>query len=147
MPQAPYPAAYPYATTAAPQPVPQAQVLLSAPPVAVDSGSRGLRIGGIVCGAAGLVLIGTGVIFYAQATSLSDSVAKAKTFNPSDYDSGKQAETLQWVAYGLGGAALGTGLVLYLLGRPSSGAGNQARLSLAPVLLPDGGGIATGGTF
>jgi hypothetical protein len=147
--QTPYPGASQYPATAAPYPpwpAPASGVVANAP-ATVDSGSRSLRIAGIVCGAAGLVSIGAGVVFYIRASSLSDSVANARTFNPSDNDSGKQAETLQWVSYGVGGLAVGTGILLYILGRPSQRPTSYATFQASPMLLRDGAGISAGGIF
>jgi hypothetical protein len=116
-------------------------------PAQTNTGSSGLRTAGIVCGAVGVASIVTAVVFYLHARSLSDSVSHAASFNPSDNDSGKQAETLQWVFYSVGGAAVGTGLLLYLLGRSSPSANAYATFQASPAVFPGGGGVSAGGTF
>jgi hypothetical protein len=117
------------------------------PPPPASTGSRPLRITGMVCGAAGLASIATGVIFYARARSLSASVASAQAFSPSDDAAGNQAETLQWVFYSAGGVAVGVGMVLYFLGRPSASADSHVALQVSPMLLRGGAGVSAGGTF
>jgi hypothetical protein len=129
------------------QPARMQLAMLPPAPVVMTSGGRGLRISGIVCGLLGVSSVGTGVYFYFRARSLSDSVASAGTFSPSDNNSGKQAETMQWVFYSVGGAALTVGTVLYLLGRPSSAANNHAKLEASPLLLRGGGGVSARGAF
>ena len=81
----------------------------------VSSGS-GLRVAGIACGALGVAAIGTAIYFYTRATSLSDRISSSDTPSAADFKSGKNAETMQWVFYGVGTAALATGSVLYCLG-------------------------------
>jgi hypothetical protein len=125
-------------------PVQQPDVSGSAAP-AVHPG-RGLRIGGIACGLVGLAAVGTGVYFYTQASYYSDKVAKQAVRNPSDEDAGVRAETMQWVFYGIGGAALATGTVLYLLGRNQAAKGD-GRVAVAPLLGPGLAGLSAQGAF
>jgi hypothetical protein len=111
-----------------------------------SSKGSGLRIAGIACGVLGLASIGTAIYYYyARATSLSDQVSTANPASPSDYQAGKDAETRQWVFYGVGGAAIATGAVLYLLGHSQSAA--PAQVSLAPVLGPGSAGLSARGRF
>jgi len=104
----------------------------------------GLRIAGIACGALGLASIGTAIYYYTRATSLSDKVTGANPASPSDYQAGKDAETMQWVFYGVGAAALATGTVLYLLGYSQA---TPAQVSLAPILGPRSAGLSVQGGF
>jgi hypothetical protein len=109
------------------------------------SPGRGLRVAGIVCGAVGLASIGTGVYFYARAKAYSDRVSSARTWNSSDYQAGKDAETMQWVFYGIGAGATITGAVLYLVGRLASV--GPVNVSVAPILVPGAAGIGAQGVF
>ena len=104
----------------------------------------GLRIAGITCGALGLASIGTAVYYYTRATSLSDKVTNANPASPSDYQAGKDAETMQWVFYSVGAGALATGVALYLLGYSQA---TPAQVSLAPILGPRTAGLSARGGF
>ena len=105
---------------------------------------RGLRIAGMACGAAGLVSVGIGIYYYARARSLSDSVTGSQHPKASDDQAGRDAQTMQWVFYGIGAGALATGTVLYLLGWPSKESG---RTVAAPIMGPGLVGISAQGTF
>ena len=104
----------------------------------------GLRIAGITCGALGLASIGTAVYYYTRATSLSDKVTGANPASPSDYQAGKDAETMQWVFYSVGAGALVTGAALYLLGYSQA---TPAQVGLAPMLGPRSAGLSARGGF
>jgi cell division septation protein DedD len=112
-------------------------------------GSRGLRIAGIATGAGGLLFMAGGIYMGVRASSLSDEVSRdankqpAGTYQSSKYDDGKLAETLQWVGYGVGAAALVGGAVLYWLGLPKSESTSQSRMSM--VALPEVGAGCVGG--
>ena len=135
----PAPAAVVAPTTAA------ASVEQAVPVSATPTGSgRGLRIAGMACGAAGLVSVGIGIYYYTRARSLSDSVSNSQSPKASDDQAGRDAQTMQWVFYGIGAGALATGTVLYLLGWPSKESG---RTVAAPIMGPGLVGISAQGTF
>jgi tetratricopeptide (TPR) repeat protein len=115
-------------------------------PVSTTPGGneRGLRIAGIACGAAGLASVGIAIYYYTRARSLSDSVTKSQTPKASDDQAGRDAQTMQWVFYGIGAGALATGTVLYLLGWPPNPAG---RTVATPIVGPGLVGISAQGTF
>jgi len=122
-----------------------AEVTQPTPGPEPSSSGHGLRVAGIVCGVAGLASIGTAIYFYTRAVSLSDKVSNSDAPD-SDYRSGKNAETMQWVFYSVGAGALATGGVLYLLGWPSSAAG-QAATGVTPMFGPGIAGLSAQGTF
>jgi hypothetical protein len=99
-----------------------------------------------VCGAAGLVSVGTGVYYWSRASSLSDSANNATVFNQADYDQGKRAETMQWIFYGIGAAAVATGAGLFVYDRwlPSA---KKTGVSLVPLMGPGGPGLQAHGAF
>ena len=68
------------------------------------------------------------------------------TPDPSDDSAGKNAETMQWVFYGIGGAAIGTGALLYALGWPRADK-NPPRAGIVPMLGPGLAGISARGAF
>ena len=99
-----------------------------------------------MCGAAGVASIGTAVYFYTRATSLSDRISGSDAPTSSDYQAGKDAETMQWVFYGVGAAALATGAILYWLGSSSSASAPTATV-VAPIVGPGIAGLSAQGTF
>jgi tetratricopeptide (TPR) repeat protein len=121
------------------------QVAAGSTPTPSHSG-RGLRIAGLISAVVGVGATATGVYFYTRAKSYSDKVSNEPVRNPSDESAGKNAETMQWVFYGLGGVALATGTVLYVLGWP--GADNPgATAGIAPLVAPGLAGISAQGVF
>jgi tetratricopeptide (TPR) repeat protein len=115
-------------------------------PAVPRSSGRGLRTAGVVCGAAGLASIGTAIYYYTRARSFSDKVSNAVTPNTSDEQAGKNAETMQWVFYGVGAGALATGTLLYLLGWPTADA-SRSLAGVAPMIGPGLAGISAHGAF
>lgn len=107
---------------------------------------RHLRVAAVVCGAVGIVALGTGVYYWTRARSLSDSANRTLVYDQATYDDGKRAETMQWIFYGTGAAAVATGAGLYLYSRRIS-APKQPQVSLAPVAAPGVAGLAAVGTF
>jgi tetratricopeptide (TPR) repeat protein len=107
---------------------------------------RGLRIGGIAAGAAGLGSIAVGMYYYSRAKSLSDQVTRSAHSPASDDQAGRDAVTKQWVFYSVGAAALAGGAVLYWLGWRSADAG-RTTATIAPLFGPGLAGIATQGAF
>ena len=107
---------------------------------------RGLRIAGIVSGAVGVASIATGVAFGLKARSLSNQVAGATTFNPSDDSAGLRDAKLQWVFYGVGAVVGAVGGVLYYLGVRAART-TPSGVSLGPVLGPGTAGVSAMGVF
>jgi Tetratricopeptide repeat len=107
---------------------------------------RGLRIAGIVTGAVGVASIATGVAFGLKARSLSNQVASATTFNPSDDSAGLRDAKLQWVFYGVGAVVGAVGGVLYYLGVRAART-TPSGVSLGPVLGPGTAGVSAMGVF
>jgi tetratricopeptide (TPR) repeat protein len=152
------PEAQPAPTTASPPPeqpgqaTPASTATTSGPAAAVaDAPSpaprgRGLRIAGIVCGAVGAAEIVLGVAYGLQARSLSNKVAGAQTFNPSDDSAGLRDEKLQWSFLG-GGLLVGAvGGVLYYFGVRAART-TPSGVSLAPVVGPGTAGVSAMGVF
>jgi len=110
--------------------------------VAAPQGSY-LRVAGISCAVVGLASLATGVYFYTRATSLSDQITNSHTPSASDFQAGKDAQTMQWVFYGVGAATLATGSILYYLGW-RAGHGDTA---FAPMVAPGVAGLSAKGAF
>lgn len=133
---------------ALPAPVPIPPGAVAARAVPQDTGAkregRGLRIAGVACGAVGAASIATAIYFYTRARSMSDKVSNHPIVDSSDYQAGKDAETLQWVFYGIGAAAVATGATLYGLGLSAAAPSN---VSLAPIVGPGLAAISARGAF
>lgn len=136
--------------------IPVSQVIASQPstPVTIAVGPptplteptmRPLRIAGLVCASAGLASIGAGIYYYTQARSFSDKISSETTWNPSDNQAGKNAQTMQWVFYGIGAAATATGALLFILGSRDSA--TSTTVALSPILAPNSAGLSAKGSF
>lgn len=79
-----------------------------------DRGGR-WRTAGIATAAAGAGFLGGGLLFGLSARSASTDVSHQ--FDASQDSAGRRDETLQWVAYGVGAAAIATGAWLFFHGR------------------------------
>jgi hypothetical protein len=138
------PAALPVPTP--PEQPPSATITTTETAAPVAQPGRTLRIAGIVCGAVGVTVVGTGAIFGLRARSLSTKVTNSSKFNPSDDSAGSRAETMQWVFYGVGAGAVVAGATLYYLGVRATRTAPSS-VSLAPVLGPGTVGVAAMGVF
>lgn len=137
----------PKAELSLPPPVPptaEVHAGVASPTEAAQNAGRGLRIAGVTCGVVGAASVATAIYFYTRARSYSDKVSDQDVPNPSDDSAGKTAETMQWVFYGVGGAALATGAVLYTLGWQ---AGNSQGTAIAPLFGNGVAGISAQGAF
>jgi tetratricopeptide (TPR) repeat protein len=137
----------PAAVTPAPAPAAPSPGMEAKLPIAIapaptnDDTGRSFRVAGIATGAAGVALLATGLGFGIAASSASDAVGAM--WDPDKDKAGNRYETLQWVGYGLGAAALGTGIFLYAYGHasaePKQAAGWQIRTAFGGK---GGGGVA-----
>jgi tetratricopeptide (TPR) repeat protein len=136
----------PVASLAAAQPQTGAPAgtLTAAPETAPAARSgRALRIAGIACGAVGVAAIGAGVGFALKTRSISSDEAKNGPTKAQE-DDRKKYETLGWISYGVGAAALATGAVLYLLGWPSD---PSTTVALLPSANAAGATVILGRSF
>jgi tetratricopeptide (TPR) repeat protein len=127
-----------------PQPAPVYVQAQAAPAPPATQPGQGLRIAGIITGAAGLAAVTAAIVCGAEAKAYSDSIEKGTRFDPNIADTGKLFETMQWVSYGVGAALLATGAVLYGFGAASA---NSPSVALAPTVLPGGAGVSAQGAF
>jgi hypothetical protein len=112
-------------------------------PAAVADSGRPLRIAGLATAGAGVAALAAGAVFGLQARSKGDSVSTANRFDPNADSAGRRAQTLQYVFYGIGGAAVATGAVLFYFGIDRS----DERAALAPVVTPGGFALVARGRF
>ena len=131
----------------APLPVPPPTTVVHDRPVPpASSPGRGLRIAGIIVGAVGVAGVATGIVFGLHATSLHDEAVKSgSVYDNSKYQSAKTYKDLQWVALGVGGAAIVTGGVLYFLGATAKSSDQE--VAILPLVGPGMGGAAFSGAF
>jgi hypothetical protein len=132
VPQPVAPVAVPLPPPPAPAPTP---VLPPAAPARDVDRGQGLRTAGIVTGVLGLAGLGLGVF------------CSVKTHNVANDDELNSFKTLGIVSYAAGGAALVTGLTLYLAGWSMEGDSDGPAVSLAPVLGPSHGSLVLSGRF
>jgi hypothetical protein len=113
----------------------------SKPEPSASDGSRGkrLRLAGIISAAVGVAAIGTGVGLALKANSLS-----ATDYSRSREDERASLKTWSIVGYGVGAAAIVTGVVLYIVGRPSE---QSSSVAILPVIAPDGASVLLNGRF
>jgi hypothetical protein len=158
---APPPAATP-GTEAAPAPNPVAQPEPQPPPPAVvfrpaaappPERSRNLRTAAVALGVLGVAGVTTGIVSTLQVRSLETEVETAKIgqfTGPRLIEQQEKAhkfETLQWVGYGVGAAALGGAVVCLVLdSRESADQASAVRLigTLGPDRRP---GLVLAGRF
>jgi hypothetical protein len=113
--------------------------------VASNDTGKGLRMAGVAVVVAGIASVGTAIYYYTRARDMSDKVSTSAQPTLSDQQAGKDAETMQWIFYSIGGAAVAGGTVLYLVGNSASRRGSVA--SVAPILGPNLVGLAAQGAF
>ncbi len=98
--------------------------------------------------AGGVALAGVGTLFYLQAGDKYDTLNNGGTSGPTVADpdavakDGRRAQTLSRVAFGLGAAAIGAGVVMFLL--PGDG---EAKVQPSAAMVPGGGMVGLSGTL
>ena len=117
-------------------PIQEPPATLTTPPPVVESGSP-LRTTGIVVGGVGLATLATAVILNLKANQLADS---------GDGSGQKTYRNAALTCYGVGGAAVAAGVVMYLLGHKAAGAPSTG-VALFPMWTPDGATLALRGDF
>lgn len=116
------------------------------PPVApLDNEGKGLRIAGLITGSVGLIGLGVGgVIFWEHNRKVNEY--DRMTVRPDDAESNlRQLKTLSLVGFGVGGAAVLTGVFMYYFGW--KGHASTAISSAVVVPTPEGMCVVLKGTF
>jgi hypothetical protein len=134
---------------AAVAPMPAATVMVAAPAAPGPHGDgRGLRVGGVISAAVGVAALGTGIALNLKANSMASDLEKPFNYSRSADSDRKTYKTMAWVGYGVGAAALTTGVVLYLLGRRNTDEPVGAvSLTLTPAIATSGAGATLAGSF
>jgi hypothetical protein len=144
-------------------PAQDAQSTGMAAPVEADvsapagGGGSGQRVVGLVLGGVGLAGIATGTIFGLQSRSDNAKLEKLcldgggnTCASPEDearynsiHDDAVRERLYGFIGFGVGGAALVTGIVLYL----TADDGTASAMNVVPLLTGDGGGLGLSGRF
>ena len=140
----------------APNPPPGPETPGPPPPAAagpIDHG-KNLRLAGMVTGGAGVLSFVVAAIFGGQAKDAAKNVEKTAsnggTFDPSEDQRGRSAQTREVTFIVVGTAALAAGGVIYYLGarHPSEGGSPPpGSVALLPAAAPDRVGAALRVTF
>ena len=142
------------APTAPPQVTTAAPVAATPAPSSTDAApnphaGRSKRIAGVVIAAAGLAIIGGGIVSGVLAKNASDKISTENAnhlpYDESTYNAGKTDQIIEGVLLGVGGAALVTGGVLYFVGRHEAKQASVA--TVAPLLSPTSAGVVVRGSF
>lgn len=118
-------------------------------------GTTGVRLTGIGMAVLGVVGLGTGAAFSMKMKATQDALEKKVAGQEmvngaqvqAEYSSGKRYQTAQFVAYGLGAAALVAGVSLYLMGGTTERAPDRAEFAVTPVIAPGAAGAVLRSTF
>jgi len=113
-------------------------------PTAAANDRRGLRIAGIVVASVGAIALGTGVILNLKANTLANQLNSPTGYERDKATNQLHYETLSWVGYGLGAAALIGGTVLYFAGSAET---EPAKIALRPVIVPGLACLSLQGAF
>jgi tetratricopeptide (TPR) repeat protein len=135
-------------------PAPPVPTHVETPPPAIESATpqvsstpspsdgtqgKGLRVSGIVLAAVGVAAVATGVALSLKANSLS-----TKDYSLSRENERSSLKTWVWVSYGVGAAAIVTGAILYIAGRPND---QSSSVALLPIVAPNEASVLLRGRF
>ena len=116
--------------------------------------SRGMRLSGAITAGVGVVVIGLAALSGASAQSSSDKVSTATGSwthaLTQEVDAGQSAETRMYVLYGVGGAALLAGSIIWAVGATQHEEQPRAPaldLGWAPLVGPTSAGLSMRGRF
>jgi hypothetical protein len=150
-PAAPSPASPPIASAypEVPPAVTPATVAVTTAAPDVNRAGGGLRTGGVITASVGAAALVAGVVLNLKVNSMTSDLEKPNAYNRSTNSTRETYKTMTWIAYGVGGAAVAAGAVLYAIGWSKEGASSsgEATVSLAPSLVPGFAGLAMTGVF
>ena len=112
-------------------------------PAPTEAGSS-LRTSGLIVGGIGLATLVTAVVLNLKANSLADEANASHDL--AKESSQKSYKTGALLCYGVGGAALIAGTVVYLVGR-AKGTAKSSSVALLPIWSPGEAGLAITGEF
>jgi hypothetical protein len=129
-----------------PAPAPPVETVVAAPPPEPPAPPaethNGLRVASAILVGAGAAAFVSGVYFSLRVRAIQNDLESGGTITGAEWNSkvqdGQNAQTYQWVSYGVAAAALSGSVVMYLVGRPSPG--ENHRVSISAAIGRDGGG-------
>jgi hypothetical protein len=111
---------------------------------AANNAGASMRWAGIASAGAGIAGFALGVVLNIKANGIADDINEPNLYSRKRESDRSSYETWGWVSYGVGGALLVTGGVLYYLGLRER---SSASLKVAPTVGPAMAGALVGGTF
>jgi hypothetical protein len=138
----------PPAGSSVPPSVPESSTSIAAQPEpqpASGQGKAGLRVAGIVTASVGVAALATGVFLNLKVNSLSRDMGTTIGNYESRNSDRKTYETMAWIGYGVGGACIVTGAVLYGLGLRTGGSSSTSVALLPTIGSGQAGALLTGG--
>lgn len=109
-----------------------------------SNAGSGLRIAGVSALAVGVAGIAAGLVLNLKANSLADDIESQRPYQRSQEDKRASYETWSQIGYGVGGACLAAGAILYYIGYVQ---GRDAQVALAPTVQVGGFGASLQGAF
>jgi len=102
-----------------------------------------------VTAGAGVAALGAGVLFGLKARSIDDEARGWDVFDPDRFADGEAAERNMFIAYGVGGALVVTGGVLYYLGHKAGRRASDSapQVTFAPSVTPTAVLLGASGDF
>ena len=117
-------------TTASPPPMVQGRAVAGTQPSQPAPGAR-LRTAGIVAASLGGAALVTGAVLNLKVNSMASDLERPGAYSRTDESRRADYATAAWIGYGIGGALVASGALLYYLGWSSARVGNTS-VSLAP---------------
>jgi hypothetical protein len=108
-----------------------------------NSAGAGLRWAGIASAGVGVAGLALGIVLNIKANGIADDISAPNVYSRKRESDRSSYETWGRVGYGVGGALLVTGGVLYYLGLRE----RSASITVAPAVGPGMSGALVGGTF
>jgi hypothetical protein len=153
----------------APTPPPPTDLQTGSAPAPVEAdvnpsssgGGSGQRVAGLVVGGIGVAGIATGTVFALQSRSHNSEALKLCKFpdpmtgddscpTPEEkarhqdlVDKAEKERLIGFVGFGVGAAALATGIILYV----TADSGSSSAMNVTPLWVGDGGGVQLSGSF
>ena len=132
--------------TPAPIAVAAPSIVQSASPQAAGEPGSGLRTAGIITASVGGAALVAGIILNLKVNSMASDFQNLNGYTDSKESDRNTYETLGWTSYGVGGACVATGAVLYYLG-VKAGKNGFSSVALLPALAPGGAFAVVKGAF
>lgn len=132
-----------------PAPAPEPPVIVVRQPAEPSSTGKGagLRTAGIVTAAVGVAAVAAGVVLGLKVSNMAhDMESTPGAYSESKESDRKTYATLGWVSYGIGGAAIATGAVLYIIGIRAKD-DQPANLAVVPAIQGGNFGAVLKGAF